>query len=255
MNNILLGDARNLIKDLDTSSIDLIILDPPYIDESSFEWDKEDVINHAFAVECKRVLKHTGVIYCWCNVSFKSQSLIRWFPIFNQYFEFVQNLVWHKQRGHGSWRFWLRCSEYCMIFADSYRDAKINKDVFYIQGDLLPPPFKGQNGKDRETPRYRRRTDVWDDLEVLYAHPNKEYKEYSHPNITRKPETLFEKIISAHTDEGDVVLDPFVGTGSVLEAALELKRNFIGFENNPDHRDFALNRLERVKQKMDERIF
>ena len=87
MINIQNINAIDYVSNLDTSSIDLIIIDPPYLTTKQ-HWDQTEQVNQQLVEQLWRVAKDSCSIYVWCGIGEKSQSLIRWFPVFNDVFYF-----------------------------------------------------------------------------------------------------------------------------------------------------------------------
>jgi site-specific DNA-methyltransferase (adenine-specific) len=75
------------------------------------------------------------------------------------------------------------------------------------------------------------------------------------PHPTQKPEELIRKFILASSQRGDTVVDPFSGSGTALVAAQQLGRHWLGCEINPEYNQWAVRRLQQVKQMTDEEWF
>lgn len=228
---LVLGDALEYTKEIEDDSIDLLILDPPY-NTTTQQWDKIDPITSEFVNELYRVLKSTGSIYIWCGIGEKSQSLIRWFPLFANTFTFKDLVTWKKRRGIGGRRGWLYTREELMWFVKDNKQFIWNKDAQYTNE---PNAFKvGMSGT--QVHPFKRITNVWTDIpEVLGA------KKINH--YTPKPLVALERIILAHTSKGDFIYDPFVGSGSTLVACIKLGRRGIGVDNDPNAIQEAYRRL------------
>ena len=86
-------------------------------------------------------------------------------------------------------------------------------------------------------------SDVWTDIPSL---PHNSKEKTSHP--TQKPLKLIERIIEMSTNEGDVVLDACMGSGTTAVACMNTNRNFIGFELNKEYFDIAINRIKESEE-------
>lgn len=86
-----------ILKQLPDNSIDLIIIDPPYLTTGE-KWDKKEVVNAELSKELFRIAKDSCSLYIWCGIGEKSQSLIRWFPIFSKDWYFKDLITWKKQK-------------------------------------------------------------------------------------------------------------------------------------------------------------
>ncbi len=80
-------------------------------------------------------------------------------------------------------------------------------------------------------------TDVWDDIHRV------KHKKNKHRKANELPEPLMERIIKLYTNENDIIVDPFVGSGTTCVASKKLNRNYIGFEINPDYIEIANKRI------------
>ena len=82
-------------------------------------------------------------------------------------------------------------------------------------------------------------TDVWDDID---------FREDDRVHPTQKPVRLIERLVKASTNPNDIILDPFIGSGTTAVAALMEKRHFIGFETNKEYFDIAQDRIDDVRR-------
>jgi site-specific DNA-methyltransferase (adenine-specific) len=234
-NQIYLGDCLEKIQEIDDNSVDLIIIDPPYLTTKE-GWDKIEVVNEELSKHLFRVAKNSCSLYVWCGIGEKSQSLIRWFPIFTQDWFFKDLITWKKQRGIGMRKGWLYTREELMWF------VKDNKQFIWNNKEQYSEEKRGKLGFDI-IPRNenKRLTNVWTDiLENLYS-MGKFQKNLLH--FTPKPIPALERIIKLHTKENDLVLDCFFGSGSTGVACKNLNRQFIGIEKEEKYFNIAKERL------------
>lgn len=235
VNKIVQGDCSEIIKELPDNSIDLICIDPPYITTKE-KWDKREIINDELSQELFRVAKNSASLYCWCGIGEKSQSLIRWFPVFCKYWYFKDLITWKKRRGIGMRKGWLYTREECLWFVKDNKNFIWNKNEQYNQNEKneFEEGFSGYKCLSE----FKRFTNVWTDIgEVL---GNKNIKHF-----TPKPIEAIRRIIKAHTEEGDIVLDCFMGSGTTAIACKQLGRNFIGIELEQKYIDIANERLKK----------
>lgn len=209
-------DGMRLIPD---ESIDLVVTDPPYlinyrsnrrVKSKKFNYIRNDgdekELISRYLSECHRILKNDTAIYVFC-----SWHNIDFFKQeFEKYFKLKNLIVWNKNN-HGS---------------GDLLGAYAPKHELILYGH-----------KGRSLLRNGRMADVIDYEKVP---PNK----LTHP--TEKPVGLLKKFILNSSDEGDIVFDGFVGTGSTAIAALETGRNFIAFEIEREYVEIANKRLEGV---------
>jgi DNA modification methylase len=224
------GDALEYTKLLPSNSINLIIIDPPY-NTTSEMWDKQDAISETLVKELYRVLKDTGNIYIWCGIGEKSQSLIRWYPLFSSIFIFKDLITWKKKRGIGMRRGWLYTREELMWLVKDNHRFIWNKEFQYSSE---PNQFKvGMSGYSVKP--FKRHTNVWTDIPEYLGKKNTSH-------YTPKPIEDLERIILLHTFKDDIVYDCFMGSGSTLIAANNLGRHAIGVDINEEYiREFRNN--------------
>lgn len=229
INTIQLGNCYELIKDIPNKSIDLVYIDIPYLigqggkEEKKSELAKrikkqvygelEQIINgidYSILDELCRVMKNI-YIYIWCS---KDQILD-----ITKYFVEQKNcrvnyLVWCKTNPTPMTNdVWLPDLEYCLCF------------------------------KEKTAPRYN---DGYELKSRWYmSKKNKEDKEmFNHPTI--KPLELVKRHILHSTQENDIVLDCFCGSGTTCVACKETGRRYIGMEINPEYHKIAVNRLNGI---------
>lgn len=245
---IINGDCIKVLPDIEDNSVDLIILDPPYLTTSE-SWDKIEIINDFVANQLYRIAKESCSLYIWCGIGEKSQSLIRWFPIFSACWYFKDLITWKKQRGFGMRKGWLYVREEIMWFVKN-NDKFIWNTEFQYSKELrqLYGFYKdGVKLEDRMKSPYKRITNVWEDIHEINFYNSIELKNITH--YTPKPIELITRIIFAHTKENDLVLDLFLGSGTTALACKNTGRNFIGIEIDEKYCDMSVKRLfdEQVK--------
>jgi site-specific DNA-methyltransferase (adenine-specific)/modification methylase len=223
-----LGDARELIKQLPDRSVDLIFTDPPYnlspystgnikmswrkeFNNDLAEWDKENFIPLEWADEFRRILKPTGNIFAFC-----SYNLIgKWHEAFDPLFDTFQFVVWHKTNP----------------------PPKLYRAGFLNSCELIVCMWnKGHIWN------FGRQSEMHNFIESPICMGRERVKNPTHP--TQKPLKVLNKIIEIASHQSDVVFDPFMGVGSTGVSAVQLSRNFIGFEVNPEYFAVAKERIE-----------
>jgi len=245
LNTIIHGDCLEVMPRIPDKSIDLIIIDPPYLTTKE-KWDKKEVVNEELSKQLLRVAKDSCSLYVWCGIGEKSQSLIRWFPIFDKGWHFKDLITWKKQRGNGMKKGWLYTREEIMWFVKDNKKFIWNKEWQYTnerrKRDGGSDDIKvSQNGYKIKC-LFKRVTNIWDDFTEQNLTQRGEYEHF-----TPKPVKAIERIIKAHTKENDIVLDCFMGSGTMAVACLNLNRNYIGVEKEEKYIRIA---EERIKEKI-----
>lgn len=218
------GNAAELLKTLETESIDLIVADPPYNlgkdygnnhDLKGFE--EYILFTREWLSEAKRVLKPEGSIYVFMGVRFISYL----YDIMDRDLKLFFNswIVWHYTQGMGKTKGFSPRHDDILVF------NKGKNFTFNLDDIRVPQKFY----RERNNMRGANPGDVWQFSHVHYSNPNRQ----NHP--TQKPEGIIERIVLASSNKGDIVLDPFSGSGTTLRVCQQLGRKAIGFELNPEY--------------------
>lgn len=246
------GDALAALKSFEASSIDFIFADPPYflsndgftvksgkaVSVNKGEWDKsagfsEDVEFHrSWISECLRVLKPNGTI----AISGTYHSIFQCgFVLQELGCRIINDLTWFKPNGAPALAGRnFTASHETVIWASKSKAAKhtfnydLSKSWDSPQDKLLNP------GKQMRS--------VWS----IPTTPKREKLMGSHP--TQKPIELLMRLVALCTREGDLVLDPFCGSGTTGVAAITLGRKFVGIDLDKSHIELARRRIEAVNE-------
>lgn len=241
------GDMLKISNYLPKNSIDLLIADPCYNLDKDFHGLKFSKLNDTDYVKytCRWIdaviplLKNTASIYVCCD--WESSLLIG--NVLNQYFHVVNRITWQREKGRGALSNWKNAME-DIWFATVSKQYTFNVDAVKSRRKVIAPYKENGKPKDWETTengKYRNTypSNFWDDISIPYwSMP----ENTAHP--TQKPEKLFAKIILASSNQGDVVFDPFLGSGTTSVVAKKLGRHFIGIEQNPLYCAWSEYRLE-----------
>jgi modification methylase len=250
IDTIIKGDCVAALEALPTHSVDVIFADPPYnlqlggtlhrpdqslVDAVDDEWDQfasfeaYDAFTRAWLLACRRVLKPTGtlwVIGSYHNI-FRVGATLQ-----DLNFWILNDIVWRKtnpmpnfkgrrfQNAHET-MIWASPSAKAKGYTFNYDALKAANDDVQMRSDWLFPicsggeRLKGDDGKK--------------------VHP------------TQKPEALLARVIMASSKPGDIILDPFFGSGTTGAVAKRLGRHFVGIEREQDYIDAASARIEAVE--------
>ena len=236
MNKLIHGAWQNELLKVESNSVDLIIIDPPYLTTKE-KWDNKEEVNLELSKQLFRIAKDNCSLYVWCGIGEKSQSLIRWFPMFSEQWFFKDLITWKKQRGIGMRKGWLYTREELMWFVKDNKQFIWNKENQYSEERRKRDGGKdiikvSQNAFCKSL--YKRWTNVWDDFTEQGADVlGKKY------HFTPKPKKAIERIILAHTKEGDMILDCFLGSGTTMQVCNELNRNCIGIEKDLEYYEYC----------------
>ena len=218
------GDCLELMKELEDESVDAVITDPPYgIDFLSNRTDNhKKIVNDSdiridklfaqFLPEFKRILKPHGVVCIFSAGGGKKITTALATLELSKHLYLIQTLIWSKGKTDGSfiglgWKY--RPSYETILVASKDPDDY----AFYPQYSsnvLVYKPHIPQNGE--------------------------------HP--TQKPVDLIQHLLKNHTKKEDIILDPFMGSRTTGVACKQLRRNFIGYELDPNYFKMAEKRIE-----------
>jgi site-specific DNA-methyltransferase (adenine-specific) len=271
INSIFKGDCLEQMRLIEEESIDLIYLDPPFFTEKKqalknrertkeFRFDDLWGSDKRYAAFLKErillmygLLKETGSIFVHCDKS--GEHIIR--ALLNQVFganNFQSEIIWSYKRWSNSKKGLLPAHQNIYFFSKTknfkfnpiytaYSETtnidqilqrrtrdEHNKSIYEVDDN---GEFK-HGDKKKGVPL----SDVW---EIPYLNP-KAKERVGYP--TQKPLLLLERIIELTSEKGDIVLDPFCGSGTTCVAAKLLERHFIGIDKSPEAVELSLSRLE-----------
>lgn len=246
-NVTVLGDFFNVIDKIQDKSIDLLIVDPPYNLFKDFHGNvfrKRDIESYTEYTEkwIKKIipkLKDTASVY----VCSDWRSSISLGSVLDKYFLLQNRITWSREKGRGAKSNWKNSME-DVYFATVSEKYTFNLGAVKQKKQVLAPYKQDGKPKDwQETVEGKYRftcpSNFWDDIAVPYWSMT---ENTAHP--TQKPEKLLAKLILASSNENDLVLDPFSGSGSTGVVAKKLNRKFIDIEQNPLYCAWAEKRLE-----------
>lgn len=237
---------QEVVPNLPSAFVDLLVLDPPYnlhktfnghrfkkMDERAYEqWMEE------WFVPLLRVLKPTSSVYI-CS-EWQTSGIVQ--RVCGRYLTVRNRITWEREKGRGAKRNWKNASEdiwFCTV-SDSYT---FNVDAVKLKRRVIAPYRVNGQPKDwqeigGEKFRLTHPSNLWTDITVpFWSMPE------NTPHPTQKPEKLVAKLILASTNQGDVVLDPFLGSGTTAVVAKKLGRHFVGIERDEEYACYALKRL------------
>lgn len=251
INSTIIGDSFEVLDKIENNSIDLIIVDPPYnlrknyhgniftvqSEENYKEYTKK------WIEKLKHKLKENGSIYVCCD--WKSSMIIG--PILSEDFVIRNRITWQREKGRGTKNNWKNSME-DIWFATKSDDYKFNVENVKKRKKVIAP-YK-EKGKARDwvqvnDKKYRDTypSNFWDDITIPFWSMS---ENTAHP--TQKPEKLIAKLILASSNEGDLILDPFLGSGTTAVVCEKLNRKYIGIEQNELYIAWAQKRLEDAKK-------
>lgn len=230
------------------SCADLIIIDPPYNLSKNFNGNKfnarsqalyDEYLDSWFGLVCKK-LKPSGSLYIcgdWKCTSSLQRAVEKELTILNR-------ITWQREKGRGAKSNWKNGMEDIWFAVKNPEDYYFNLDAVKIKRRVIAPyrvDGKPKDWNEEENGNFRLTcpSNFWDDISVpFWSMP----ENTDHP--TQKPEKLYAKLILASSKPGDLVFDPFLGSGTTSVTAKKLGRNYCGIEINEEYCLLCEKRLE-----------
>lgn len=246
---VIKGDCMEIMWNIPHSSVDLMIVDPPYNMYKKFgseEFSRQSMAEYekytrSWIERALPLLKKTASVYVCCD----------WFSgitigaALADYFVLRNRITWQREKGRGALKNWKNGMEdvwFASVGDDYYFDVNAVKQrkkvIAPYRKDGVPKDWQEENG---EKFRYTFPSNFWDDVTVPYwSMPE------NTPHPTQKPEKLLAKIILASSRPGDLVFDPFGGSGSTAVTAKKLGRRYLTIEKDEKYCAMAAYRLEKA---------
>lgn len=246
INKIILGDCLPVLKALPDASVDLVVTDPPYYKCSAEKWDNAWPDFGSFMVWCdtwmaevKRVLKPNGSVYIFTAFGDNFDDLTA--HIYSWGFK-VRNMVlwWRETPGFKQSERRYTINYELIWFLTKSDDYIFNTDKIRVQ--------HWRKFDKRANPLGKNPGCIWYEFNIKMGR-HKESEGNDHP--TPKPIKLIQRMILASSNPGDIVLDPFMGSGTTAVVCKRLARKFIGTEISPEYHKLAMSRLNNIPQSLD----
>lgn len=259
-NKVYQGDCRELINQVDDESIDLIVCDGPFgVTENA--WDKVANIqeyNLNLIKIFSRVLKKGGALYLFG----KSDCID--FIDYRPYLNLRSKIIWYQPSRLAQGRTNYTNNYDIIAYFTKGKPAAFNLDKIRVpqlvelahrkRCENVPSVVNGKFSKTKFNEGGKNPGDVWGDIKQL-TYKSKELISRDFLNTIQKPIKLIERIVQASSNEGDIVLDPFAGVGTTFVVCKEIRRNFIGFEINPDFIKVCHKRIQEANPRQEGGLF
>jgi site-specific DNA-methyltransferase (adenine-specific) len=272
-NKIYHGNCVEKLKEIEANKVDLIYFDPPFFTQrkhsltnkdnsKTYEFDDKynsieeylELVENVLQ-ESKRVLKNTGSVFLHCDKTASHNIRVVMDKVFGRE-NFQSEIIWSYKRWSNAKKGLLNAHQ-VIFFYSKTQDFKFN--TLYTDysattnlDQILQDRERNENGKSvykkdengnvvlGKEKKGVPLSDVW---EIPYLNP-KAKERTGYP--TQKPVLLLNQILNIVTDEGDLVVDPFCGSGTTCVSAKSLKRQFIGIDISKDAVELANSRLEEM---------
>lgn len=247
-NKIICQDIQLASSFLPEKFVDLMFIDPPYNISKKFNRVTFRSMNirayenwfEDWFVKIIKTLKDTASVYI-CG-DWKSSGAI--LNVGMKYLTVQNRITWEREKGRGARRNWKNCSEDIWFFTKG-KNFTFNIDDVKLRRKVLAP-YRDINGNPKDWKSIKKNnyrdtapSNIWTDISVpFWSMP----ENTDHP--TQKPEKLLAKIILASSNKGDLVFDPFIGSGTTAIVAKKIGRNFLGIDIDEYYCSLALKRLK-----------
>lgn len=245
------GDALEFMKKIDAPLLDLTVTSPPYNIGKEYEenlpleeyldWSKN------WISEVHRLTKDQGAF--WLNIGYlevpdKGKAVPIPYLLWDKTdFYLIQEVIWNYGAGVAGRKFFSPRNEKLLWYVKDRENYTFNLDD--VRDKNVKYPNQKKNGKLKCNPLGKNPTDVWQIPKVTSGANRSSSERMPHP--AQFPIALIDRVMKASSNAGELVLDPFVGSGTSAIVALSNKRKFIGFEINEGYCELAANRIRKYE--------
>lgn len=252
LGRIIVGDALHELRKIVAGSVQFIVADPPYFQVLDHGWDRQwpDAQTYldwssAWLSEAMRVLREDGLLYCFGQLGKREHAFLHLMSAATQRWQFHDLITWDRVVGYNERRDSFTPATEMILVLRKSADPKFNKhavrepyNAATIQEYLRDKRYQNQAARRRHLAAGKYATNLW---HVPSLKGNSGEK-CGHP--AQKPLKLIERIVLSSSDPGDLVLDPFLSSGTTAVVAKQHGRNWLGIESNPTYVKLALQRLK-----------
>lgn len=248
------GDCLELMSQLPPDLFPLTVTSPPYNIGKEYE---SVLLLQAYLAWCEkwiqeiyRLTQDNGAF--WLNLGYlplesKAKAIPIAYLLWDKIpFYLIQEIVWHYAAGVSGRKFFSPRNEKFLWYVKNPDDYTFNLDD--VRDPDVKYPNQKKNGKIKVNPLGKNPGDVWRFAKVTSGSKRSSKERTSHP--AQYPEEVITRIVKASSNEGDLLLDPFMGSGTTAVVAMALNRPVIGFERKSEYCDVAAERIEAYLQQL-----
>lgn len=254
---IICGDCIRVLDTLEESSARLVVADPPYFnvlleEDWDTSWHNEDEYlkwTSQWMKAAMRVLVPGGLLYCFGQIGKREHVMLHLMSQAAREFAFHDLIIWDRVVGYHQRRdSFTPAYEMALVLRKPGAPPLFNKDAVRepydqktIKDYIRDKRYKNSEARLRHLEKGKYATNLWR-IPSLRS-PSKE--KAGHPS--QKPLALVERIVESSSSKGELVIDPFLGSGTTAIVARQLGRRYLGIEINPKYVEIARQRLEQVE--------
>jgi DNA modification methylase len=246
------GDALAELQKIPGGSVQLVVADPPYFQVLDHDWDQQWPDAPAYLDwsltwlgETMRVLRQDGLIYCFGQLGKREHTFLHLMSAATRRWQFHDLITWDRVVGYNERRdSFTPATELILVLRKSAK-PKFNKaavrepyDQATIKEYLRDKRYQDQAARRRHLTAGKFATNLWH----IPSLKGRSAEKCGHP--AQKPLKLIERIVLSSSEPGDLVMDPFMGSGTTAVVAEQHQRRWLGIEMNPAYIRIAKHRLK-----------
>ena len=254
-NKTIHGDTFAVLDFLPNKFVDLVVVDPPYnltkkFNSSVFKKSSLQAYENwieSWIEKVLHVLKPHASVYVCCD--WQSSAAVH--RVLDKHLIVRNRIIWEREKGRGAKANWKNCSE-DIWFCTNSKEYFFDVEAVKVKRKVIAP-YRDSNRKPKDWKvekegnfRLTHPSNFWNDISIpFWSMP----ENTDHP--TQKPEKLIAKLILASSKEGDLIFDPFLGSGTTSVVAKKLNRNYLGIEQEEHYCCITEKRLELAEDSAD----
>lgn len=251
-NRLICGEALAALRKIPAAAAQLVVADPPYFRVLERAWDRQwpDAAGHqtwslAWLDEAMRILRPDGLLYCFGQLGKREHTFLHLMSEAARRWQFHDLIIWDRAVGYRERRdSFTPATEMILVLRKSAR-PKFHKsavrepyDAKTVAEYLRDPRYKDRAARERHLAAGKFATNIWriPSLKGNFS------EKCGHP--AQKPEKLIERIVLSSSDLGDLVVDPFLGSGTTAVVAEKFGRRWLGIEQSRVYVKMAQKRIK-----------
>lgn len=255
LNTIVPGDAIDVLHSMSSKSVQAVIADPPYYNVLKEDWDTQwnqvsDYLewSQSWVSQCLRILRDDGLCFICGQLGKREHGFLHLMSQLCLKYQFHDLIIWDRVVGYNERRDSLTPAYEMILVLRKSNAVKFRKERVRIPYDAktIEMYLRDKRYKDREA-RFKHLSNGKFATNILSVPSLKGSSKEKCGHPSQKPLELMQKLILMSSDEGDVILDPFLGSGTTAIAAEDLGRSWVGIEKDSAYCQIAQKRLEELR--------
>jgi len=254
INEIILGDAFEELREIPSNIAQSVIADPPYYNVLNEDWDTQWAEADEYlewslkwVSESMRILKDDGLFFCFGQLGKREHVYIHLMSFLCNYFQYHDLIIWDRAVGYNERGDSFTPAYEMVLVLRKGDNPKFNKDAVRepYDAETIQKYLRDKRYKDKEARLGHLKAGKYStNIIRVPSLKGSSNEKCGHPS--QKPLELITKLVACSTDKDDIVLDPFLGSGTTAVAAVNMGRNWIGIEKNSEYVEIAQKRLDEI---------